>query len=93
MCLVLSCLPALLMVSLVQASEALSQAPQVISNMRQAWSPHEVLYLGPSPALAIGSKEGPMYEFNRVAGNFRLQNGSIVVADGGSATRSEQDPV
>ena len=81
---VLLLLPSLLLVPLRGNADA--QAPRIIENPRPTWKPAEVLRLASAPTLVIGTKSGPMYEFDRVAGCARLFDGRIVVADGGSST-------
>lgn len=67
-------------------SSASGQAPRVVDNPRPTWKPGDALALSTIPTLVIGDKGGPNYEFLRIRGAARLDDGRIVVVDAGSLT-------
>ncbi|HEY4320204.1 MAG TPA: hypothetical protein VGM77_03410 [Gemmatimonadales bacterium] len=63
-----------------------AQSVPIINNRSPRWKPAEQLRLAPTPSVVIGTQSGEMYEFSHIAGSARLNDGRIVVADGGSST-------
>ena len=57
---------------------------RIVESARPAWSDTETLRLDTAPALVIGTQAGKPYELSRVTGAARLDDGRIVIADGGS---------
>jgi hypothetical protein len=74
------------MLSALLCSSASAQAPRVVDNPRPTWKPGEALALSSAPTLVIGEEGGPNYEFSRIRGAARLDDGRIVVADASSLT-------
>lgn len=72
------------LLSALLCSSAPAQAPRVVDNPRPAWKVGEALALSATPTLVIGDKGGPNYEFSRILGAARLDNGRIVVVDASS---------
>jgi hypothetical protein len=68
------------------ATTASAQGARVIDNPRPQWRTGETLVLAPTPSLVIGNEGGPNYEFLRIRGAARLDDGRIVVIDAGSLT-------
>jgi len=60
---------------------------QIVENLAPAWAEGEGWQVAGEPSLDIGTADGEYaYLFNGVLGAVRLDDGRIVVADGGSAT-------
>jgi hypothetical protein len=70
----------------LSSAGASAQAPRVVDNPRPTWKPGEELVLSPAPTLVIGDQGGPNYEFLRIRGAARLDDGRIVVTDASSLT-------
>ncbi len=57
----------------------------IVTSSQPRWTSEQAWTLSPSPSLEIGMTDGaPEYQFYRVEGAQRLDNGRIVVADAGS---------
>ena len=57
----------------------------IVENVRGSWSEAQSWRLSPEPAVDIGVLEGaPEYQLFRVGGALRLDDGRIVVANGGT---------
>jgi hypothetical protein len=60
-----------------------SAGVRIVENVRGAWGAGEGWRVAPEPRVDIGVAEGAAaYQFGRVAGALRLDDGRIVVADG-----------
>lgn len=60
-----------------------SAGVRIVENARPAWGEGEGWRLSPEPLVDVGLAEGDAaYQFGRVAGALRLDDGRIVVADG-----------
>jgi hypothetical protein len=56
----------------------------IVENLGPAWTRTSRWRLAGSPSMSLGEPADPNYAFSRVVGAARLQNGSIVVANGGT---------
>jgi hypothetical protein len=74
------------LLSALLCSSASAQAPRVVDNPRPIWKAGEALVLSAAPSLVIGDEGGPNYEFLRIRGTARLDDGRIVVVDASSLT-------
>lgn len=72
--------------SVLLCSSASAQAPRVIDNPRPIWKAGEAVVLSSAPTLVIGDEGGPNFEFLRIRGAARLDDGRIVVVDASSLT-------
>jgi hypothetical protein len=60
-----------------------SAGVRIVESVRPAWGEGEGWRVSPEPLVDVGVAEGaPEYQFARVAGALRLDDGRIVVADG-----------
>ncbi len=61
-----------------------SAGVRIVENARSAWTSRDRLRLEAAPQLVIGDTVNAPYRFRQVRGVFRLRDGRIAVADGGS---------
>ena len=61
-----------------------SAGVRIVENARPAWTSRHRLRLEATPLLVIGDTVNAPYRFRQVRGVFRLSDGRIAVADGGS---------
>ncbi len=76
---------AALLASPVTAQSPSSARVPVIENPRPTWRESERLHLSATPTLAFGDTADVPYRFRQVRGVMRLDDGKLMVADGGSA--------
>ena len=61
-----------------------SSSVTIVQNFGPSWTSNERWYVDDSPLVDIGAATGPEYQLSRVIRSTRLEDGTIVVADGGT---------
>jgi hypothetical protein len=62
-----------------------SAGVQIVENSRAAWDSAPALRINTTPLLSIGTVDGPAdYQFTRIAGAVRFDDGAVAVGDAGT---------